>query len=365
MDYPLASQCRGSKIPLDLMNMMGALLAGIAYGVVVVICSVVLWAGHVPTISWRTFMTFWLLLMATASTALQIKWTLLAFVTQRQNVSPSVFIEENINNWIYVTLNALYVIISWSVDAVLVFRFYLIFDRLLRWAWPPALLYISSLVTGSLALRQLAIPGTTQNTNKLANWLVVYRTVSLSLSVIVTLSIIARLLYFHRRSGSIYRSPRSPFLRIVAMLVESASLDTVSTLVYIIAVGINSPLQNVFLPVLGQVQVIAPMLILYRVAHGRDAVTELTGTNTVLLPKHMTQPTPSIRINTDFSSISSELSASPVKSSRGLFDSPRISYPPPYRSHDFMRGAIPPSPSMDLGYIGEIQKPGHKRTTWS
>ena len=39
------------------------------------------------------------------------------------------------------------------------------------------------------------------------------------------------------------------------MLVESASLDTVSTLVYIITVGINSPLQNVFLPVLGQVQV--------------------------------------------------------------------------------------------------------------
>jgi hypothetical protein len=83
-------------------------------------------------------------------------------------------------------------------------------------------------------------------------------------------------------------------LGIVAMLVESASLDTVSTLVYIITVGINSPLQNVFLPVLGQVQVrssivvpinsfksnslnlqvIAPMLIFYRVAHGRDAVTE-------------------------------------------------------------------------------------------
>ena len=39
------------------------------------------------------------------------------------------------------------------------------------------------------------------------------------------------------------------------MLIESASLDTVSTLVYIITVGIDSPLQNVFLPVLGQVQV--------------------------------------------------------------------------------------------------------------
>ena len=39
------------------------------------------------------------------------------------------------------------------------------------------------------------------------------------------------------------------------MLVESASLDTVFTLVYIVTVGINSPLQNVFLPILGQIQV--------------------------------------------------------------------------------------------------------------
>lgn len=110
-------------------------------------------------------------------------------------------------------------------------------------------------MTGSLALRQLTIPGTTQKTNKLTNWLVIYRTVSLSLGVLVTSSIIARLLYFHRTRGSVLRSPRSPILGIVAMLVESASLDTVSTLVYIITVGINSPLQNVFLPVLGQVQV--------------------------------------------------------------------------------------------------------------
>ncbi len=110
-------------------------------------------------------------------------------------------------------------------------------------------------------------------------------------------------------------------------------------------------------------QVIAPMLILYRVAHGRDAVTESMRTGTVLLPQHMTQPTPSICIKTDLSPISSEFSASPVKSSRGLFDSPRISYLPPY--HDFMKGTIPPSPSVDLEHIGEVKKPGNKRTTWS
>ncbi|KAF8260766.1 hypothetical protein EI94DRAFT_875605 [Lactarius quietus] len=336
----------------------------VTYGIVLVICSFVLWAGssgHFPTLTWRTVMTCWLLLLASTSTALQIKWTLLAFITQQQNLSPSIFIEENVNNWIYVALNAIYVSINWTVDGVLVFRFYYIFGRNLWWIWPPAFLYASSLVTGSLALHQLATPGMTQLTSKLANWLVVYRTVSLSLDVIVTSSIIARLLYFHRKSCN----PRSPLLGIVAMFVESASLTTVSTLLYIIAVGINSPLQNVFLPVLGQVQVIAPMLIFYRVAQGQDAVTESMRTGTALLPKHMKRPTPSISINTDFSSMSSEYLPSPARSSRGMFESPRISYPPPYRYQDFKRGTIPPSPSMDLGYIGEVQKLNTKRTTWS
>jgi hypothetical protein len=115
-------------------------------------------------------------------------------------------------------------------------------------------------VTGSLALRQLATPGITQKTNKLANWLIIYRTVSLSLGVILTTLITGRLIFLHRGLGSLFRSPRSRLLGIATMLVESAALETVSTLVYIISVGLGSPLQNVFLPVLGQVQVSTPDL---------------------------------------------------------------------------------------------------------
>ena len=39
------------------------------------------------------------------------------------------------------------------------------------------------------------------------------------------------------------------------MLAQSAMLETVFTLVYVITVGFGSPLQNAFLPILGQVQV--------------------------------------------------------------------------------------------------------------
>lgn len=43
------------------------------------------------------------------------------------------------------------------------------------------------------------------------------------------------------------------------MLAQSAMLETVFTLVYIITVGLDSPLQNAFLPILGQVQVKIPL----------------------------------------------------------------------------------------------------------
>jgi hypothetical protein len=39
------------------------------------------------------------------------------------------------------------------------------------------------------------------------------------------------------------------------MLAQSAMLETVFTLVYVITVGLGSPMQNAFLPILGQVQV--------------------------------------------------------------------------------------------------------------
>jgi hypothetical protein len=109
-------------------------------------------------------------------------------------------------------------------------------------------------VTGSLALRELASPEITHDTNKIANWLIIYRTISLSLCVILTSLIAGRLITIYRRSPRL-RYSKSPLKVVTLMLVKSAMLETVSTLVYVIAVGLGSPLQNVFLPILGQVQV--------------------------------------------------------------------------------------------------------------
>ncbi|KAH9991537.1 hypothetical protein BJV77DRAFT_1006734 [Russula vinacea] len=353
---------------LDSLILMGSILSGIAYGVVLAICIFVLCMsfsrGSVPRLFWRPLMTCWLLSLATVCTALQIKWTLLAFVTQRQDVSPSVFIEKNNNNRIYVMLYVLYVIINWSADGLMVFRVFCIFERAPEWCILPAVLFLSSLVTGSLALRELASPGTTQDSNKLTNWLIIYRTVSLSLCIILTSLIAGRLITFYLRSPK-SRHSTSPYKDAASMLVKSAMLETVSILVYVISVALRSPLQNVFLPILGQVQVIAPMLIICRVVYrGRDGMTGL--------PRHydMTKPKLVLQIDTatPFSSMGYEFPASPTMSIRG-FDSPFHTFLPPYTADpfkdlDFPIGIVPQIPSANPVHISWVQKLGIKRTVW-
>src|SRR5712691_922406 len=97
--------CRRLATQADIMLTFRRLTFPFA-GIVFTICILVLCANHAPKFSWRTLVTCWLLLLATISTALQIRWLQLAFVTQRQE-SPSDFIEEHVNNWIYVMLNVL------------------------------------------------------------------------------------------------------------------------------------------------------------------------------------------------------------------------------------------------------------------
>ncbi|KAH9059616.1 hypothetical protein EDB87DRAFT_771185 [Lactarius vividus] len=165
MDIPLATQCRGSNIPLDLMNMMGALLAGIAY-------------GHVPNTFWRTF-TFWLLLMAYGQHCATNK------VDPTRVCHPTT---KRQPKYIYRREHQQLDICYAKCLVLPYFRSITTVD--LATCTPLSFVASDRFASTSPARH----PGTTQNTNKLANWLVVYRTVSLSLGVIVTLSITARLI---------------------------------------------------------------------------------------------------------------------------------------------------------------------------
>ncbi|KAI0064985.1 hypothetical protein BV25DRAFT_1914132 [Artomyces pyxidatus] len=349
---------------LESMYMMGTILAGVSYGVV--LCLALLATSYLSKASWRTaLLVFWLFSLATTCIGLQIRWTLLGFIMNHTYPGgPNAFMEEDVGNWINVFLNATLVFMSWTADAILLYRFSVIYSSFRLYTIPPIIVYIATIATGSVSLQKLTVPGTTQSTNALATWSIAYRTTSLCLSVSLTMLIVGRILYYRHQLRFYGTSSRSfsNLLSIVNMLVESASLETAAALVYIICEGINSPLRNVFLPVLGQMQIISPLLIVCRVARGRAwSKNTMESMTQSLLPTLAVRP--SLQINTDYASSVSDTFTTPLKSPGGLFSN--INYSPTYSwCEGNGDGIIPPTPSIDEMRISPLPRAEQKRMTW-
>jgi len=122
---------------------------------------------------------------------------------------------------------------------------------------------------GVMLLFQLTQPNANLWTTTAVNFAIPYWSISASLNILVTLMIVGRLLYIRQRTRAILSTSHSRmYTSIAAMLVESAALYSVTALLFIITYARDSNIQNIILPLLGQVQAISPLLIMWRVARG-------------------------------------------------------------------------------------------------
>ncbi|SJL05014.1 uncharacterized protein ARMOST_08385 [Armillaria ostoyae] len=86
----------------------------------------------------------------------------------------------------------------------------------------------------------------------------------------MTLAIVMRLLLFrYRISKAMGPSYGRQYTSIASMIVESSLLYTSFQLLFIVPFGLNSAVQTIFIQPLSQVQVIAPLLIIFRVSSGQ------------------------------------------------------------------------------------------------
>nr|GAT45337.1 predicted protein [Mycena chlorophos] len=116
----------------------------------------------------------------------------------------------------------------------------------------------------------------------------VYWSLSIALNILLTLLIAGRILFIrHWIKHSFGVNHSEHYFSAVAMLVESVSLYAAFGLVFIITYARASPVQNLIFSPLGQVQGIAPLLILSRVAQGQAwSQNTLHGTSAI----HVTSP---------------------------------------------------------------------------
>ncbi|TFK49606.1 hypothetical protein OE88DRAFT_1736610 [Heliocybe sulcata] len=153
-----------------------------------------------------------------------------------------------------------------------VWRFMVIYKGSIIPMWAvmafPALIYLASITMGILWLIQVSVTSPWESGS--LNWTVPYLSISLALNIILTVAITARLLVYRHRIRSVMGPGHGKkYVGIAAMLVESASLYTVFSLLVLVPFALNNPLSDVFLQALIQFQATAVFLIMYRVAQGK------------------------------------------------------------------------------------------------
>ncbi|KZV91439.1 hypothetical protein EXIGLDRAFT_570171, partial [Exidia glandulosa HHB12029] len=163
---------------------------------------------------------------------------------------------------------ASYIANCWLQGALLVYRVWIIYGRGYLATFVPAVVYLAMFVCAALTLYQTSKPGNNPLTD--VQFTIPYFSLTLSLNISLTLLIVGRLLW-HRRCLQRTLGPAHghTYTTLAAMLVESAALYSVTTVVLIVAFVFGSSAAAIVLPLLGEIMCIAPMLILLRVAFGQ------------------------------------------------------------------------------------------------
>ncbi|KAK7045123.1 hypothetical protein R3P38DRAFT_2508878 [Favolaschia claudopus] len=185
---------------------------------------------------------------------------------------PNAYFIEQSTDWSAVVCNSVYIVNTWLQDGLLLYRFWTIWSRNYYIAIVPALAFLTSMVLSAILIAELSQPGNTIWTKISINLAIPYWSISISMTIILTTLIAGRLLHMRYRLNRVLGARTSssmPYTTITAMLVESAAIYSINGLIFLISYAVNSPVQNLALPLLGQMQSIAPLLIILRVAQGQ------------------------------------------------------------------------------------------------
>ncbi|SJL15723.1 uncharacterized protein ARMOST_19227 [Armillaria ostoyae] len=173
-----------------------------------------------------------------------------------------------------------YTSLGWFADGLVLYRFFVIYNRSMWVAVVPAVIFLAGIGTSVGLCVSLAKAEDSFWAHTTIRFGIAYWAISVSLNVIFTCLIIIRLLIIRRQVKAIIGSSHGThYTSIVAILVESASLYSAWALVFLITYARDSWVQNILLPPLGQIQGIAPLLIIMRVVSGR-AWSKSTDLNT-------------------------------------------------------------------------------------
>lgn len=269
----------------------GACLATITYGVVATIsgiCLSVLRGKRIP-IRHRRAQFFYVLLLFTLSTlglGFQVKITQAGFIEQRDfdkgtagYDGPAAYLGKRFDHATDLEFKgwmSCLVITNWLCDGILLWRCMVLYQDNRFWPkffrYLPACLLTASFVSGILHLKQITAPDTSSwaTANFPFNFTILYGIVALLVNITLT-TLIATRLYIHRRRAvrALGNQHGSEFTSVISMLIESAVLVDIFVIAFLVPYALRHWFCNIIIQPLIQIQAIAPLLIIYRVAQGK------------------------------------------------------------------------------------------------
>jgi len=206
----------------------------------------------------------------TIAYAVNTKFVEQVFITDRDFPGgPSAFF----NNFQADVLNFVgyifYIMMAWMQDLLLIWRYFIFWNNNYWLTAVPLSLFTVSFVVGTLLLAQVGQPGANIWTGTNVNFFTTFWAAEITTTLWITTLIVGRLMYMRYRLTKVMGpGHQSQYLSIAAMLCESGLLYSAGAVTFVIAYTYDSPFQNMVLNMVGQLEGIAPVLIILRVAQG-------------------------------------------------------------------------------------------------
>ncbi|EIW84256.1 hypothetical protein CONPUDRAFT_142613 [Coniophora puteana RWD-64-598 SS2] len=269
-----------AELLADSLNLIGSTtVAGTAYGVMVTLFVTCVYYLLLGANRRRNGRRTWFYLMyciimfilGTLNTAANAWTRQQAFVTHRLfPLGPTAYTNLLFNVPMGIIGTMSYTTALCMADGLILWRFIMLYQdtRYRHYIVPfPCLLYVTSVVMSYNA----AIHSSLSNLYSKVTVELATPAYSLTVSLnVLTTSLMVIRLYLHRRhvQEALGREHGSQYTSIAAMLIESSALYAVWSIVFIVLYSLGHPAEYVLLTTLSQVQIIAPLLIIMRVAQG-------------------------------------------------------------------------------------------------
>lgn len=158
-------------------------------------------------------------------------------------------------------------------DGLLLYRCYIIYARN-HWVIAfPTLVYLASMAAGLGFIYETSQPGTiVWKITLIMDFGIPWFSISCSLNILLTLMIVGRLILYSKRERRTKESPRGVnglYRAVATILIESCAIYAINSLLFIGLWGAENFTEDIFLAILNMTQVIAPFLIIQRVASRR------------------------------------------------------------------------------------------------